>query len=248
MRVRGNVSPESLSIEPFAPMPGYVEVRLRENIKDITAVDEMTDQEVPMFEYDEYTFHLANKEGLREEIEGNMSDWLITGRTLEINEGASIVQDMKEALEIVGGEFMNMIEQAQAIREAMDYAGASLDEDTALICVALYRPWAVGVSYKVNDYFTYGVNSVGDPQLYRVVQAHTSQADWTPDSVPALYTPIGLTEEGYPVWSQPTGGHDAYNTGDIVQYNGKLYKSLIDGNVWSPDTYPQGWEEYTPDE
>ena len=212
MRVRGNVSPESLSIEPFAPMPGYVEIRLRENIKDITAVDEMTDQEVPMFEYDEYTFHLANKEGLREEIEGNM------------------------------------IEQAQAIREAMDYAGASLDEDTALICVALYRPWAVGVSYKVNDYFTYGVNSVGDPQLYRVVQAHTSQADWTPDSVPALYTPIGLTEEGYPVWSQPTGGHDAYNTGDIVQYNGKLYKSLIDGNVWSPDTYPQGWEEYTPDE
>lgn len=49
-----------------------------------------------------YTFHLAGKEGLREEIEGNMSNWLITGRTLEINEGASIVQDMKEALEIVG--------------------------------------------------------------------------------------------------------------------------------------------------
>ena len=49
-----------------------------------------------------YTFHLANKEGLREEIEGNLSDWLVTGRTLEINEGASIVQDMKEALEIVG--------------------------------------------------------------------------------------------------------------------------------------------------
>lgn len=65
-------------------------------------VDEMTEREVTMFEYDEYTFHLAGKEGLREEIEGNMSNWLITGRTLEINEGASIVQDMKEALEIVG--------------------------------------------------------------------------------------------------------------------------------------------------
>lgn len=102
MRVRGNVSPNSLTIEPFAPMPGYVEVRLRENIKDITMVDEMTEREVTMFEYDEYTFHLAGKEGLREEIEGNMNNWLITGRTLEINEGASIVQDMKEALEIVG--------------------------------------------------------------------------------------------------------------------------------------------------
>lgn len=138
-----------------------------------------------------------------------------------------------------------MIEQAKAIRDAMDYAGASLDEDTALICVALYRPWKVGVNYKVNDRFTYGVNSVGDPQLYRVAQAHTSQADWTPDLTPALFTPIGLDEEGYPVWSQPTGAHDAYNKGDIVDYNGTLYRSTIDGNVWSPESYPASWEVYT---
>ena len=102
MRVRGNVSPNSLTIEPFAPMPEYMEVRLRENIREITEVDEMTEQEISMFEYDEYTFHLAEKESLREEIEGNLNDWLITGRTLEINEGASIVQDMKEALSIMG--------------------------------------------------------------------------------------------------------------------------------------------------
>lgn len=102
MRVRGNLSPNALDIEAFAPMPGYVEVRLRENVKSVIVVDEMTEAEVTMYEYDEYTFHLADKEGLREEIEANLTDWLITGRTLEINEGASIVQDMKEALEIVG--------------------------------------------------------------------------------------------------------------------------------------------------
>lgn len=102
MRVRGNLSPNALDIEAFAPMPGYVEVRLRENVKSVTVVDEMTEAEVTMYEYDEYTFHLADKEGLREEIEANLTDWLITGRTLEINEAASIVQDMKEALEIVG--------------------------------------------------------------------------------------------------------------------------------------------------
>ena len=45
-------------------------------------------------------------------------------------------------------------------------------------------------------------------------------------------------------WNQPTGAHDAYNTGDIVNYNGTLYKSLIDGNVWAPDAYPAGWEVY----
>ena len=139
-----------------------------------------------------------------------------------------------------------MMEQGKAIRDAMDYACASLDEYTALNCVALYRPWEVGVNYKVNDRFTYGVNSVGDPQLYRVAQAHTSQDDWRPDAVPALYTPIGLDDEGYPIWSRPTGAHDAYNTGDIVDYNGTLYKSLIDGNTYSPEEYPAGWEVFTP--
>lgn len=102
MRVKGNVSPNVLDIEEFAPMPGYVEVRLRENIKTLAVVDEMTQAEVTMYEYDEYTFHLKDKTGLTKEIESNMSDWLTTGRTLEINEGASIVQDMKDALGIVG--------------------------------------------------------------------------------------------------------------------------------------------------
>ena len=88
-------------------------------------------------------------------------------------------------------------------------------------------------------------NAVGDPQLYKVVQAHTSQEDWTPAASSSLFSPIGLDDSGYPVWSQPTGAHDAYNTGDIVDYNGTLYKSLIDGNVYSPDAYPAGWEEVT---
>ena len=139
-----------------------------------------------------------------------------------------------------------MVEQARLIREAMDYAGATLNEETALVCVALYRPWSVDTAYKKDEYFTYGVNSVGDPQLYRVVQDHTSQADWTPDTVPALYTPIGLDDEGYPIWSQPTGAHDAYNKGDIVDYNGTLYESLIDGNTFSPEAYPEGWQVFTP--
>lgn len=49
----------------------------------------------------------------------------------------------------------------------------------------------------------------------------------------------------YPDFVQPTGAHDAYQTGDIVKYNGQLYESTIDNNVWSPDTYPQGWKLYT---
>lgn len=104
MRVRGNVQPNVLSIEPFAPIPGYVEVRLRENIKEITVTDEMSETEQTMFEYDEYVCTVHDKEGLQEEISGNLSDWMTTGRTLEVNEGASIIQDMKAALGILGVE------------------------------------------------------------------------------------------------------------------------------------------------
>ena len=140
---------------------------------------------------------------------------------------------------------MTIQEQAEAIREAMDVAGATLDDDQALVCVRLYRPWEVGRTYAVDERLTYGVNGVGDPQLYKVNQAHTAQADWLPSATPALYTAIGLDDEGYPVWSQPTGAHDAYNKGDVVNYNGTLCMSLIDGNVYSPDAYPAGWEVYT---
>lgn len=140
---------------------------------------------------------------------------------------------------------MTILEQAYAIREAMDVAGATLTDEKALECVRIYRPWVVGRVVSVGEFLTYGTNSVGDPQLYKVVIEHTTQADWTPDTSPSLFTPIGLDEDGYPVWSQPTGSHDAYNNGDIVNYNGTLYKSLIDGNTYSPEAYPAGWEVYT---
>ena len=139
---------------------------------------------------------------------------------------------------------MTTIEQAQAIREAMDIAGATLDDEKALECVRLYKAWEIGKAYPVGEFLTYGVNSVNDPQLYKVAQAHTAQGDWKPDSTPALYTPIGLDDSGYPVWSKPTGAHDAYNKGDVVNYNGTLYESTIDGNVYSPEEYPAGWAEY----
>ena len=53
-----------------------------------------------------------------------------------------------------------------------------------------------------------------------------------------------VVEEGEtPEWVQPTGAHDAYQTGDHVMFEGQEYVSLIDGNTWSPTAYPQGWEK-----
>lgn len=95
MRVKGNASPVTLSMESYLPLAGHVEVRIRENIKEVTDIDPQTETSVTMFEYDEYTFLLKDCEGLREDIESNFNDWLITGRTLEVNDRASTVQDMK---------------------------------------------------------------------------------------------------------------------------------------------------------
>lgn len=140
---------------------------------------------------------------------------------------------------------MNRIQAAEQFRRAMQMFAASLTDEKAMEVPAVFDPWTAGRAYSVDELCTYGENSVGDPQLYRCVQAHTSQPDWTPETVPALFTAIGLNDAGYPTWSQPTGAHDAYSAGDIVDYNGTLYISLIDGNVYAPDAYPAGWEVYT---
>jgi len=140
---------------------------------------------------------------------------------------------------------MNRMQAAEQLRKALQMFAASLTDEQAMEVVAVYDPWESGKAYAVGDFLTYGVNGVGDPQLYKVAQAHTAQADWTPDATPALYTPIGLDDSGYPVWSKPTGAHDAYNKGDIVNYNGVLYESQIDGNDHSPDEHPAGWAVYS---
>ncbi len=140
---------------------------------------------------------------------------------------------------------MTKAQMMEQFRKAVQLFAASLDDEKALEVATIYDAWVCDKAYSMGEFITYGENSVGDPQLYRVCQAHTSQLDWLPDMTPSLYTPIGLDEGGYPVWSAPTGAHDAYNTGDIVNYNGTLYKSLMDGNVYSPEAYPAGWELYT---
>lgn len=140
---------------------------------------------------------------------------------------------------------INRLQAAEQFRKALQMFAASLDDERAMEVATIYDPWAVGKTYAVGDFVIYGENSVGDPQLYKVCQAHTSQADWTPNATPSLYVAIGLDDAGYPVWSQPTGAHDAYNNGDIVDYNGTLYQSLVDGNVYSPEAYPAGWAVYT---
>ena len=137
---------------------------------------------------------------------------------------------------------MNRIQAAEQFRRALQMFAASLSDDKAVEVATVFDKWESGKDYAVGHFVTYGENSVGDPQLYKVVQAHTSQSDWKPSDTASLYSAIGLDDGGYPIWSRPSGAHDAYNAGDVVNYNGAIYRSLIDGNVYSPDEYAAGWE------
>lgn len=137
---------------------------------------------------------------------------------------------------------MNRLQAAEQLRRALQLVSSGLTDAQSMEVASIFDPWQIGKAYSVGDKVTYGVNGVGDPQLYRVNQAHTAQDGWKPDQTPAIYTAIGLDDNGYPMWSQPSGAHDAYSKGDIVNYNGVLYESVIDGNTYSPEAYPEGWK------
>lgn len=141
---------------------------------------------------------------------------------------------------------MNKLQMAEQFFKAVQMLANSLTDEQALEIATIYDPWVIGKNYKSGEYFTYGTNAVGDPQLYKVNvgKEHTSQADWPPDVVKSLYTAIGLDDSGYPVWSQPTGAHDAYNTGDVVNKDGTLYESTINGNTTVPGTDDRYWTVY----
>ncbi len=126
-------------------------------------------------------------------------------------------------------------EVANAITFVTLAENGSIDDVTAGEHTDLFSPWAVGIAYKVGDMRQY------DNTLYRCVQAHTSQEDWTPDTATSLWSKVNDPAEEYPEWSQPIGSHDAYDAGDKVSHNNKKWVSIANANVWEPGVY--GWEE-----
>lgn len=132
---------------------------------------------------------------------------------------------------------------AKQLHRALELFAAQItDESTMMEIADIYPEYVTEKSYKTGDVFKYGVNADNETQLYQVLQPHTSSEEWKPDESPSLYKKVGFTPSGYPIWTQPLGASDAYAKGDIVQHNGGLWQSDIDGNVWEPGVY--GWSVY----
>lgn len=129
---------------------------------------------------------------------------------------------------------MTRAEARAFINAAVKLRGLASDEQ-ALEVKALYPTWREECTYALGDRVVY--NNV----LYKVLQAHTSQTDWAPDSAHSLFAKVLIPDVNViPAWEQPESTNP-YMKGDKVSHNGKTWTSTIDNNVWEPGVY--GWEE-----
>lgn len=128
-----------------------------------------------------------------------------------------------------------IINRARIIRkDYIEVQATALDDGTALDFPEVFPAWKPYIAYETNERIRF------EGQLYRCVQAHTSQPVWTPNDTPALWTPVAEPGE-IPEWKQPTGEQDAYAIGDKVRHNDLVWQSDYNANVWEPGVY--GWSQ-----
>lgn len=127
------------------------------------------------------------------------------------------------------------LEAAKVIRAAMDAAAAALTDEQALKAAALYPAWSAQDTYDAGERVRF------DGTLYKCLQPHAAQADWTPTAAPSLWAKVLTSDTGEALpWEQPDSTNP-YMQGDKVTHGGKTWVSAIDNNIWEPGVY--GWEE-----
>lgn len=129
---------------------------------------------------------------------------------------------------------MITIEKAKALRKKIESMSAELTDTDALDVPELFPKWTIK-EYAVGDRVRY------EDILYKCIQSHTAQTDWTPDVAVSLWVRVDDPSIEYPEWKQPTGAQDAYAKGAKVSHKEKHWISDVDGNVWEPGVY--GWSE-----
>ena len=174
---------------------------------------------------------------LRHKESGNM----YTGKIyLGINSSVDEYEEIKDVA--IDERLVLKLEEVDAKEESLNKIGKIVanqvtDDVVALSIQEFYDIWAVDVLYSVGRYITH------KDILYKVLTEHTSQTDWTPDASPSLFAKVLIdpTGETIPEWVQPDSTN-AYMIGDKVMYEGVVYESTIDNNIWSPADYPAGWK------
>ena len=130
---------------------------------------------------------------------------------------------------------VNNMEEAELLREQLNSITSSLTDEQATECTFLFPSWLKNKSYTTGTRVRYY------GRLFKVLQNHTSQEGWEPTRAPSLFAEVLTNDDGTPAeWQQPSSTNP-YLIGDKVIFNGEIYESIIDNNVWSPADYPTGW-------
>lgn len=166
----------------------------------------------------------------------------------DVEEAKRIIEDELEEtlkaakIEIEEAAKTAAIEETEKARKQLRNLVKIVDIDPGKLkdLIEIYDKWEESESVEVGEIRHY------EGKLYEVIQAHTTQADWTPNTTPALWKEIApeVTEDGeeiIPEFVQPTGAHNAYKIGEKVLFNDKIYESLIHNNAYSPEVYAAGW-------
>lgn len=126
----------------------------------------------------------------------------------------------------------------EALNEALRTSALTLATDEqAVAMMDMYPAW------EANKEMAKGARLTYNGALYKVIQAHTSQAGWEPTQVPALFVRLSEPEDEWPDFVQPTGAHDVYMTGDKVTYDDVHYICKADNVAHSPEDLPDAWEK-----
>lgn len=164
--------------------------------------------------FDGSPYQLAERE--------QMSGELTTVQLVHINAGARIIA--QEAVSSIA--FVTLAESG------------SIDNVTAGEHLDMFLEWdGNGVKYEVGQLRRYG------GKLYRVIQAHTSQPDWSPDKAVSLFSATSDPAEEWPDWTPVVSALDVYPRGAKVTHKGKHWTSDVDNNSWEPGVF--GWTEVT---
>lgn len=169
-------------------------------------------------------------------------------RTIQTNEGVWISNPTQQQIFDAGWQIYvppvvpptpqtepDMYDVMEAVKKMLATSTVELSDEDALAVAALYPTWASKVGHTVNV----GERYWYDGKLYKVVQSHTVQEDWTPDTAASLF--VEVTIEEWPEYITPSSANP-YMTGDKVTFNGNHYICLMDNCVWTPSELISAWQ------
>ena len=126
-------------------------------------------------------------------------------------------------------------EHARILRKKIEELAQPMTDADAFAVPELFPMWKVEHEYQTGDRVQY------EAKLYKCLQSHTSQTDWTPDKAVSLWVAVPDPAIEWPEWVQPQGAHDAYMTGEKVSHNEKHWICTMDYCTYEPGVY--GWDE-----